>query len=333
MDDQQMTSTPSLTDLVAQGCLSDLARQFLDATLATGRNVLIAGSPYVARPLIASLTQAGRAPALWAPRSGTVPVDLPGLSTAQELLDGAFDRVGGWLLTPAQAVEVLETNSGVVVAIDASRLDRALMRFELAASRHSASPGSGTLQVLAAVDVVVVLARPPTLKVQQIAEVVLVNEGYRPQILFSTGLPPMPQALVPLATPSFARDLVTNGYADFVEELRHAAPAATHDDAPTRHYVPAQQVAPSRSAAAVPHNVVRPVSSVPVNGPAPGWELDEGSDTESSEPLHEQSAEEATIAATYGLGPPPRPAGVLADSSFEEILRKKRLEDKPDHES
>lgn len=80
-------------------------------------------------------------------------------------------------------------------------------------------------------------------------EIGWVEDGYRPRNLFAAGLPPVREALMPVAAPSFVDDLARSGHAMLAEELRHAAPGVAPE---ARARVPSQQQPATLAAAPVP---------------------------------------------------------------------------------
>ena len=226
----------------------------------------------------------------------------------------------------------MANRTGVIGWMDAPRLDSALLRLEAAIER--AHPGSTTpLQILASVDLVVVLSGGEQPRVRQIVEIDVAEDGYRPRLLFLTGQAPVTTALVPVGLPSFIDELGDVGQNVLADDLRHAV----GDTVP----LPSQ---PLEQSTAWEHEELSPPRGVPIpaaqpapvldpdlaSAPPPGWELDrlgdellDGQD-EGSSPGH------AVLAATFGLAPPPTPPGVSPEAgpSFEDALRRAQDRDR-----
>jgi hypothetical protein len=218
--------TQDLAQLVASGYLSPLCAGLLGACMALGRNILVLGpwAPSVA--LLGALGSGGNRPALLGP--GAHPPHFVQAAGHQQAATLGADRYVAWGLAAAQLVDCMGSLCGVAGWLDARRLDRGLMRFETAASRSPQAGADATLQVLASIDLVVVVhatGTPAAPRVQQVAELQLQDSGYRPHLLFDSGLKPAPQALVPVGQPSFAAELQAAGYAELVAQLQHAMPA------------------------------------------------------------------------------------------------------------
>src|SRR6185295_15737113 len=100
------------------------------------------------------------------------------------------------------------------------------------------------LQVVAGVDLVAVLQAGAT-RMREIAEITMAADGYRPQLLFSTGVAPSPLSLVPLAAPTFIDELGAAGFGVLADELRAVVPlaSAVHDGADARTVSRARAVA------------------------------------------------------------------------------------------
>jgi hypothetical protein len=207
------------------------------------------------------------------------------------------------------------------------------MRFELGAGEAAA-----TLSVLAGLDLVVVVSAEPSLRVTEVAEMALVVDGYRPRLLFASGLPPVPMALVPVAAPGFAPELAQAGFGVLADELRHAVPeprqsepAVGNEPQPRVEAMPRRARAPAVEPSAAP-----PLGPGLDDSPPPGWELDQlGAELPSElDDGRTTSADDAAMAAAYGLGPPPRPSGVRPLASqgrtFQDALRRAREQGEDD---
>jgi hypothetical protein len=250
---------------------------------------------------------------------------------------------------------------GVIAWIDARRLDRALMRFEAAVDG-----GASPLQVLAALDLVMVVTDLGAPRVMEIAEIDLVEDGYRPRLVFASGLPPVPNVLVPVAAPSFVAELVQAGLGVLADELRHAVPSRNETRAAPEPRKAAPRAEPrearepreNREPRAEPRESREPrvepresresrieprqdileaaAAAAPApqidqslaDAPPPGWELDQVPDDQLGPgESGTASPDDATLAAAFGLGPPPRPPGVRPGQesrTFEDALRRAR---------
>jgi len=336
-----------IDDLVGDGRISQLAGRFLAASCGLGRNVLVAGPWGAGVELIAALLSEGQRPALVGRPGDAVPPAWP-VVQADELLAFGPDRVGAWSLAAHELVPVLGRASAVIAWIDANRLDRALVRFE-AAVEQAFQGATAPLQVLAGIDLVVILGDVGGVRVRQIAEICLAEEGYRPRLLFATDVPPVPTALVPVGAPTFLDDLARGGHHVLADELRHAVPMEQPTAPAASAPAPAPEVA-SEPQQQRPEPVrVVPVMDVPVaptldpalaDAPPPGWELDQIDEEVAGEDVATSSPEAAALAASFGLGPPPPPPGVapispevLAEEagepppSFEEAMARARVRD------
>ncbi len=330
-------------DLAHDGWLSALAARFLGASAAVGKNLLVLGAWPAARELIASLlAEAVRPAVVGAPDEALPPAWVRASQPREAHLLGA-DRIGAWSLEATELVALLGRASGVVAWLDARRLERGLMRLEAAMTQVAPSVPA-PLQILSSVDLVIGLGDGP--RVSEIAEICLTEEGYRPRLVFASGLPPAPSVLVPVAAPTYVGELAARGFSVLADELHHASPererprpAASRAEAPrARAAEPARQepVRPESrdarpeprvehgEASGVPAPSIEPMSDVP-----PGWELDQLADTELADEQGIRSADDAALAATFGLGPPPRPPGVK-ERSFEDALQ--RAKERADRE-
>lgn len=315
-------------DLVRQGWLSSLAGRTLVAAVGLGRNVLITGPWAASVQLCASLVSEGRRPALLGSVSDAVPTRWPCVAQASQVAELGADRVASWSLSAGDLAAAMGALSGVVGWLDGRRLDRVLMRFE-AGIEQRGNRASTPLHVLAGLDLVVVLSDFGAPRLREVAEIVLTSDGYRPSILFASGLAPAPTALVPVGLPTFIDAMAHAGDAVLAEELRHAVPGARSAPSAASRPLPAQAPVAAEKAAVVPaaraprpRATARPPDGGDVPASEPGWELDRLlPDTVDDLPIAPSTVEEATLAATYGLGPPPRPAGVKGLApSFSQAL-------------
>jgi hypothetical protein len=315
----------SLQTMADRGLLSALGAHVLQATVAAGRNVLFTGPSAACLPPMTALVAESTAPGIYSAALHAGVQDASAFTAEPSAM-------AAWHLPPKQLVAAMGEYTGVVGHIRAGRLDRALMRFEIAAGGGS----SAALHVLASVDVVVVvqhiLGHP---QVTEVCEVRMAKEGYRPVPLFATGIEPMVDALVPCGVPSFVSELMLVHPGPWWAELQAAAkpqPGANSfhaaDDepqpeppAPLRTAVPKRKARPGPGTASIPKTTTVPPHGV--LGSLPGWELDRLPPELPSQPLEADTdfaaalAHQATLpmdlnedddlAATYGLEPPPRP--------------------------
>ena len=260
--------------------------------------------------------------------------------------------MGCWSLGADEVVRLLTTASGAVALIEARRLDRALVRYEAAAERLSEGRGTTPLSVIAGVDFVVVVSGEGGPRVREVAEIAMVEDGYRPRLLFASGVPPVPSALVPVAEPSCLEELARAGFGVLVDELRHATQDLTaaapclpsrpaHQSTPVPAPPPRSSVARVASGATIVEAAPSPPRFDPAleDAPPPGWELDRLPE-ESTDPGSggSRSTEDAALAATFGLGPPPPPPGVAPlsaenagastdSTTFADALKRARARD------
>ena len=304
-------------DLAREGFMSLLAARFLTAALSLGRNILVAGPWSLTTQIIATLVNEGRRPALLASPREALPRRWEHVADAAAAREYGADRIGGWSLSAQALVEAMGQLSGMIGWVDARRLDRALIRFE-AGAEVLANRGNTPLHVLAGLDLVVVASQEGGPRVRQIAEITLIDEGYRPQLLFASGIPPAPTALMPLASPSFLGELALAGHTVLADELQAASRQKTPPSQTTSARV-SKPSAPPVERRPVVHEPAPPAVEL---GPdalsQPGWELDRLEHSSSHDPAASApttTEEDATLAATYGLGPPPRPQSTKVSSS------------------
>lgn len=323
-------------DLVREQVISPLAMRLLSAAVALGRNLLITGSYNAALPLIYALVGEGARPALIGADFVAIPRRWLRLEDLADATRAHADRIGVCGVPMASLVEITCGLCGVVAFNPSRRLEQALMRYELGAAALAGKHNT-PLHVLAGVDLVVQASVQGACQVTQIAEITLTDTGYRPQILFGSGLPPTPQALMPRAPPSFVHELALAGHVGLAEELSQLAPPSAAGPPPASA-AQAQSRLPERPASsaerpsrqppvrpwptprAVPKDAdMRPPDSLP------GWELDRLPAPEAATGTPQTaSADDAMLAATYGLAPPPRPTGARGVRSFDEALSRAR---------
>ncbi|MBN1961601.1 MAG: hypothetical protein JW841_11700 [Deltaproteobacteria bacterium] len=364
-------------DLVRDGYISSLAARTLSATLAIGRNVLIIGPYLGSLQLLMALAADGKRPMVIGGDYDAVPITWPHSNDANAITCYGADRIASWSLPPTQLINLLSKHCGVIAWLEARNLSKALMRFEAALDHNHATPAP--LQVLTAIDMVVVVNDIPNTKVVEVAEIALVESGYQPRLLFSTGIAPLPSALVPMAPPSFIAEIAQAGFAVLADELHNASAsqvAANASIAPSISNVspPILPKDPLADSSIVSDSVIinenagiltdlstsnntakilrdrlqqkaaqiraaeQASLAQPSDDSAPGWELDRLPDETNELPSDQSefvssSAEDAMMAATYGLGPPPRPTNVREDRRpFEDALRHAKERDEENRE-
>ncbi|MCK5688504.1 hypothetical protein KAI87_04495, partial [Myxococcota bacterium] len=212
-----------LDSAVEKGWLSSLAAKFLDASAGLGRNILVAGPAWAAQALAWQLAHKEGA-AVFSANPIAVP---PGFVAVPELDAHArhhFTRLLA-ITKMDELVSLMTQNSSVIAVADATTLEKALLRYEAAVERVYPS-ASGPLQVLAGIDLVVVLGAQSEPRVKAIAEIRMAAEGYMPHLLFTTGVEPAPGALVPVAQPSWLDDFLAAGHAVLAGDLQSLAPAS-----------------------------------------------------------------------------------------------------------
>lgn len=295
----------AIVRLAEHHTLSLISARLLDAALAGGRNVLCTGPLPACLPLMTALVAEGSRPSIYSANLYRAPDDTGDAPAAHEETaaphqaptgaDGgdAPDRLAAWQPQPQQVARALLHHVGVVGHLAAGRLDRCLMRLELALMPHlNGAPAA--LAVLAAVDLVVVVrqpvGRPP--RVDAIYELVMAEEGYRPAPLFVRGTAAGLEALVPVREPSFLADLAASGHEHLAQELQAAAPGrgAAEQQQPPSHPpadgpgaaevadAPAAEARrrPNLGRAAKPAKPPTPPAPRPLRPlSAPGWELDQ----------------------------------------------------------
>ena len=354
-------SVNTLKDWVTAGLLSTLSARLIAGALASGRNVLIAGADGAAAGLSLALGEQSIRPVLVGGHDVPTPAHWVRAHTLQDVVQIGTDRlvvVGG---RDGGVVDALFGHNGVIGSIDARRLDRALMRFELALGQKVGAE-QAPLAMLASVDLVVVLDSLGSGHVSEVVELRYDAGGYRPAILMCRGVEPMPEALVPVQSPQFLDELGALGLEDFVTDYRHALPPEpvgpeptpapvdvappepellmpeVEEPAPPRRKFPKVKLPPMRANPADLRNGAvlpppglepdaRPQRTAPVptplierdDVPPPGWELDQLPDEVVGEDDAMGSADDAVMAATYGLAPPPVPKAVVGGESHHDL--------------
>lgn len=331
----------SCEDWILEKVVSDLAMRTLSAALRLGRNILWTGPKAICRALMLTLAAQGQRPVILAPRAQTtLPEGFTALGSIAEAQAYGADAIVIDNVIPMAALhDYLTQLSQTQAWIEAGRLERALMRFEWHTQRSTTlvQPEQAALAVLAGIDLVVVVQPQDGIRITQICELVLAESGYQPLPLFRTGHRVAPQALIPVAIPSFTEQLAFCGLEILAEDLRHSvglsqpAPAQT-DSAPIASGPASPDAGPvggnilrrGASASAAPRAfVAQHLHSDRVS--QPGWELDRLLGDESpladEEPTLAQQPPEtpkapaevaaasqaAALAAQFGLGPPPAP--------------------------
>lgn len=328
---------PSLEALAQSGLASTLALRTLAAALQLGRNIVWTGPQAACDHAMTSLAAKGRHPGIWAdPLQAPVPAGFVTVCDAQTVWRANIDRLVAPAAAPRSVLQMLGVQTGAQAWLSAGRLERALMRLELA-SGHAASEAA--VQLLAAVDLLVVVEGDEAPHIAQIAELTMVESGYRPCLLFSTGHAIAPQALVPLQAPSFTASLASIGEQALAADLTHAAQPsgqtpASAPAAPPPASAPVRSHAPALKAHARPRPRPAP-QPAPASDSQPGWELDrllaaQPDEAQGIEPISggfgeqghaAEAAEAASLAAQFGLGPPPPPrARPSRPSDFSAVL-------------
>jgi len=297
----------ALVQLAEHHTLSLLAARFLDAALGTGRNLLFTGPLSGCLPVMAALVAQSESPGVF-----SAAVHRPQQGEAEPLPAAHPDRLAAWQQGPEGVAEALLQHVGVVAHLPAGRLDRCLMRLELALAKGTATP---PLAVLAALDVVVVVT--PTgdgrSRVSEIYEIVMAEDGYRPAPLFLAAPTPAGEALVPQRAPSFLPALRATGQGALAAELAAAEVPASAAPGPQFRAPPAPE----------PSDIPRPraparAAAAPKPASAPGWELDQDDALAPELPqgalvfadlLAEAHDDQPDMEAddSVGLEPPPRP--------------------------
>lgn len=321
-----LTAMPegSLAPWVEGGGVSELAAEFLGHMLALGRNVVVTGPLLPAAHVMTALVLGHRV--AWVGAGSTVPARPEWLHLEhpeQGPLVGA-ERLVTWGAEASHCALVLSRGSSVLAWADGGRVDRVLALLEWEWDRGLRPPG------VVGVDGVVVLS--PEGHVQAVFEVGAADVSARPQPIFRRGLDPVPEALVPCGVPTFLSDLAERGATTLVERFLALAPASPPPPPPTVAEFEAPPVSspPLEEALTPAPAATRWEPPVPT-GPEepPGWELDRLHQLAEDIPASGvDSAEEAILAATYGLAPPPRPTSAPDSGRFEETLKRVRTRDR-----
>lgn len=315
------TPLPDPDDLARRGVIAPLAARLLRAAGECGRNLLLVGEREPCWQI--ALALCGGAAAVAARLAPDMPMP-PGwfdVATPQDGWIGNGERTVHMTGDTQDLVRFLLASRGCVGWMPAQRLEQALMRFEIAAH-----PLEGPLAVPAGIDLTVVVARTAQQQIKVIAvnEIVLAAPVYRPMPLFQLGGGAFAEALTPCAVPTFGGELRTRGHDVLMDELVRAVPEspAAPRQAPPSQPPPAEppvDASPIPSLPSMvslppdpgPDMVIEPVAEAPEH--EPGWELElimaQGgvpSEDDGAGP----NAEAQEMAASFGLGPPPRPAGV-----------------------
>lgn len=209
--------------------ISPLAARMVSASLSSGRNVLVAGADGAAAGFAVALGDQSLRPALVGGHQVPTPDHWVRAHTLQDVGQIGADRlvvVGG---REALVVDALLNHSGVIANIDARRLDRALMRMELAFGEKLGAE-QAPLAMLASIDLVVVLGAEGSGRVEQIVELQFENSGYRPAVLMCRAIDPIREALVPIAQPSYLNELRELGLEELVEDYLHGLPVVESTD-------------------------------------------------------------------------------------------------------
>ena len=325
----------SLDDLVQERWLSELAAATLDRALRLGRNVLVVGRRAPAWVVTRALVAGGGLPGAL----GRWPAEPPRGWVATRTIEASralgLDRVALMDGEPTEILEAAMSSNGLVAWMPSHGFEQALLRLEASAERGR--PGIATpLQVLASLDLIVVVAPwEGEATVTQVMEIRLADEGYVPTPLFLRGRLPAPDALSPTHAPSFLGELrrIDGTLADELDAaVSRDRPAGPPRGERPPDTVPAVETMaePTPGEPSIPSAPPRAheaaISGPPADAPGPGWELDQlGDAAEGSGIGLETGPEDAAMAATFGLGPPPRPAGVSLNAE-DEVTFAKALE-------
>ena len=344
----------NLPELMESGMLSEMAASVVSVALGLGRNVVLTGPAHGTVPLCVARLAEGERPAVMG-LSGMVPPEVwPHLSDLGEVQVLGPDRLGVWCCPAESLVEIMSAASGVVGCVDGGRRERALARMENALSAVGmTSPSRG---LAGAVALVVSVAWRDGFRCTEISECVPTAEGTRSRVLFETGHAEAGGALVPVGRPSFLGELSALGMDGLAEAIIQATPEETSGTTERRKlsFSPSVPAEPSTLPltpaveAAVPaesprvdvdlsRTMPRPPNyspdSVSDASDTPGWELDRADQSgvvaRESRGERTTTADDAVMAAAYGLEPPPRPTGVKAvdNPNFQQALEEARLRD------
>lgn len=306
-----------LTTLARQGKISALAAAFLDAALVLGRNALVVGPWLPSSRLMYALVNGGKRAASWknGPGHWLTIDDVRGCRLLEP------DRLDLGTCPPTEASRFLESSPACVSWIDARRLDQALLRYEYALERFAPAV-SAQMGVVADLDLLVRVDDDEG--IHEIAEIVLAENGYRPNLLFASSTSSVGAPLVPVAAPSFVDELRRRGYGALADEVACSAlqdgyevgdgvssPSAGYADRSVRSEAVALETTRRSEAHSDP--------------PPPGWELDQLADEDLAPTLSSQaSPDDAVMAAIYGLAPPRAPKNVAPTESFDAVLKRMR---------
>jgi hypothetical protein len=340
----------NLPGLMESGMLSEMAASVVSVALGLGRNVVLTGPAHGTVPLCVALLAEGERPAVMGLSGMVPPQEWPHLSDLGEVQVLGPDRLGVWCCPAESLVEIMSAASGVVGCVDGGRRDRALTRMENALSGVGMPDASRGLA--GAVDLVVTVAWRDGFRCTEISECVPTGQGVRSHVLFEAGHAEAGGALVPVGRPSFLGELASlgmDGLAEAIVQATVQAPARAEDSSsitfspsvPTEPSAPRLEAPVAAQSPRVDVDLSRTMPRPPNYSPdsvadasdTPGWELDraEQSGVVASESRAERtpSADDAIMAAAYGLEPPPRPSGVKAvdNPNFQQALEEARLRD------
>lgn len=347
----------SVEDVATDGIISALCGRMLSSALSLGRNVLVAGPWCASADLIGALLASADKPCVVATPTDAVPSVWIRTHHVGDAVACGADRIGAFSLSSQDMCALLTKASSVVAWTNACNLQRALTRYEaivdLSGDCHT------PLQVLAGIDLVVIIGRIDGPRVSEVAEICVSDDGYRPRLLFTANAGPVKHALVPVAPPSFLEEIRLAGQSVLADDLFYASAPSQMELATSDEHLPGTVPATSKQVSMPGQNVPKPeenrvfeaAPSVPSTDPSlenaqpPGWELDQINDqhanpsTVENKTIEALRSEDAMMAATFGLAPPPAPLGMSSKKSnkksvepgektnrisFEEMLRKEK---------
>ena len=285
---------------VTHGLADVRALHFLRALVACGGNVWVIGPENMAEPFAAMLA-----------REALGPESASACGSGSENANPSVLK--GDMSDIAQG---LARGRSLVAWSDASHWQRALMRFELAIE-SALGREARALDVLASLDCVVEVfsASSGTPGMGDVVEIALVDEGYKPTVLFQTravlesvrvwDLVGHPQTLSLLVKHGLHH--VCSLFSSTSEEPSFENPPSSSVPDPSFKI---RKKDPWRHEKAIAFAEDVDMDDLSVSGSeqdVPGWELDLMSedDLETLQTENQRLQQEAEMAAQYGFGPPP----------------------------
>ena len=315
-----------LSELIEDKWLNEISADVLNTASHLQRNILVVGPWSTALPLISALNNEALLPGILSPQKSPTASTWLKLDNIQQGLELGCDRIAYIGHEMDTLLHFLSSYSGAIAWCEARRIDDALMRMETTVEQiydHASAP----LHLLAGIDLVVVCDRYPEPRIKEIYELDVVEDGYRPRHLFAA---PLGQALVPISPPSFMEDIAACGNTVLAEQLSEYFSQAQPQ--PTQ-----QEATPAIEDGFVEEFVEEVIDEPQITGssaedlatmgagdaPPPGWELDRLDESElQAEDNTPYNADEANMAATFGLAPPRSPDGgpTLNAANFKQAL-------------